>query len=66
MCIQALRKEFFPDNKQLHWRFVKQNDRPQVVHARVVPVDSKENLFAQVTVKINSEQVGPVIGSVQQ
>ncbi|KAK3712986.1 hypothetical protein QZH41_014104 [Actinostola sp. cb2023] len=53
----ALKKEFFHDNKQLHWRFVRQVDRPRVVHARVVPVDSKENLFAQVTVKVNSEQV---------
>jgi large subunit ribosomal protein L45 len=54
---QALKKEFFPENKQLHWRFVRELERPRVVHARVVPVDSKENLFAQVTVKVTSEQV---------
>ncbi|XP_032222441.2 probable 39S ribosomal protein L45, mitochondrial isoform X2 [Nematostella vectensis] len=53
----ALRKEFFPPSKQLHWRYVKELERPRVVHARVIPVDSKENLFAQVTVKMNSEQV---------
>lgn len=31
--------------------------RPKVVHVRVAPVATKDNLFAQITVKIHSKQV---------
>ncbi|XP_022799430.1 probable 39S ribosomal protein L45, mitochondrial [Stylophora pistillata] len=54
---RALSNEFFPPNKNLHWRFISAVTRPQVVHVRVSPVQTKENLFAQITVKINSKQV---------
>ena len=54
---QSLRKEFGTTDKHLHWRFVSSVERPRVVHCRVAPVDTKDNLFAQVTVKLNTEQV---------
>ena len=54
---QALSNEFFPPNKNLHWRFVSAVTRPQVVHVRVGQVQTKDNLFAQITVKIHSKQV---------
>ncbi|XP_058954845.2 large ribosomal subunit protein mL45 [Pocillopora verrucosa] len=54
---RALSNEFFPPNKNLHWRFVSAVTRPQVVHVRVGQVQTKDNLFAQITVKIHSKQV---------
>ena len=32
-------------------------ERPRVVHVRVAPVGTKDNLFAQITVKMHTEQV---------
>ncbi|KAJ7365669.1 39S ribosomal protein L45, mitochondrial [Desmophyllum pertusum] len=53
----ALSNEYFPPEKNLHWRFVSAVSRPKVVHVRVAPVATKDNLFAQITVKIHSKQV---------
>ena len=55
--VQALRQEYFPPNRQLHWRYVSTMSRPKVVNVRVNPVETKENLFAQVTVRLHSKQV---------
>ena len=37
---------------------MKQIDRPRIVHACIVPILTKEDLFAQITVRINARQVG--------
>lgn len=53
----ALSNDFFPPQKNLHWRFVSAVTRPRVLHVRVASVEKKQNLFVQVTVKIHSKQV---------
>ena len=54
---QALRQEYFSEDRQLHWRLVSTVDRPRIVHVRVAPVGEKTNLFAQITVRMHTEQV---------
>lgn len=36
---------------------MKEIDRPRVVHARVASIIDKDNLFAQLTVRMRTEQV---------
>uniref|UniRef100_A0A1A9WJ28 Large ribosomal subunit protein mL45 n=1 Tax=Glossina brevipalpis TaxID=37001 RepID=A0A1A9WJ28_9MUSC len=43
--------------KTIHWKFLKSLELPYVVHARVTDIISKENLFAQVTVRFHTQQL---------
>lgn len=43
-------------NKQLVWKYVASLEPPKIVHARVTSLLEKENYFAQVTVRIHSQQ----------
>lgn len=45
------------DNKTLHWSFLKSVEPPRVVHARVTDIITKDNLFAQITVRFHTQQV---------
>ena len=44
-------------NRTLRWQFIKSLEPPQVVHARTTDVITKENIFAQVTVRFHTMQV---------
>ncbi|XP_053695632.1 probable 39S ribosomal protein L45, mitochondrial [Sabethes cyaneus] len=44
-------------DKTIHWKFLQSLEPPRVVHARVTDVISKENLFAQVTVRFHTQQM---------
>lgn len=48
-------KEFL--NKRFTWEFVEELERPRIVSAHVAPLVTKDNLFAQVVVRIKSKQV---------
>ena len=54
---QGLMKEFSESKRKLHWRFISTLERPRVVHAMVSYLENKENLFAQVTVRLHINQV---------
>lgn len=43
-------------DKTIHWKFLRSLEPPRVVHIRVTDVISKENQFAQVTVRFNTQQ----------
>ncbi|KAF5273101.1 hypothetical protein FQA39_LY07591 [Lamprigera yunnana] len=45
------------ENKTIHWKFIKNIELPRVVHARYTDVITKENIFAQVTVRFHTQQV---------
>ncbi|CAG9568366.1 unnamed protein product [Danaus chrysippus] len=42
--------------KTIHWRYLESLEPPRVVHARCTDVVSKENIFAQITVRFHSRQ----------
>ncbi|XP_052866685.1 probable 39S ribosomal protein L45, mitochondrial [Anopheles cruzii] len=44
-------------DKTIHWKFLKSLEPPRVVHARCTDVITKENIFAQVTVRFHSQQI---------
>ncbi|KAH8306071.1 hypothetical protein KR018_000148, partial [Drosophila ironensis] len=44
-------------DKTIRWRFLQSLEPPRVVHARVTEVITKENQFAQVTVRFHSQQM---------
>lgn len=44
-------------DKTIHWKFLKSLEPPRIVHARVTDVISKENLYAQVTVRFHTQQL---------
>ncbi|XP_017775199.1 PREDICTED: probable 39S ribosomal protein L45, mitochondrial [Nicrophorus vespilloides] len=44
-------------NKTIRWKYLKDVELPRVVHARCTDVVSKENIFAQVTVRFHTQQV---------
>ncbi|XP_064549636.1 large ribosomal subunit protein mL45 [Drosophila montana] len=44
-------------DKTIHWRFLQSLEPPRVVHARVTEVITKENQFAQVTVRFHTQQM---------
>lgn len=52
---QSLRKEF--EYKRFDWKMVEELERPRVVTARVAPLITKDNLFAQVVVRMHTKQV---------
>lgn len=43
--------------KTIRWQFLRSLEPPRVVHARCTDVVSKENIFAQVTVRFHTQQV---------
>ena len=43
--------------KTIHWKFLKSLEPPKVVHARCTDVVSKDNIFAQVTVRFHTQQL---------
>ncbi|XP_049763647.1 probable 39S ribosomal protein L45, mitochondrial [Schistocerca cancellata] len=45
------------EDKTIHWKFVKSLEAPRVVHARCTDIISKENVFAQVTVRFHTQQI---------
>eukprot|EP00794_Sanderia_malayensis_P002992 gene2992-3449_t len=53
----GLKQQFLDANKRIYWRFIKSIKPPRIVHARVAPIQEKKNLFAQVTVKLHTEQI---------
>ncbi|XP_050341089.1 probable 39S ribosomal protein L45, mitochondrial [Bactrocera neohumeralis] len=44
-------------DKTIHWRFLQSLEPPRLVHARVTDIVSKENLYAQVTVRFHTQQM---------
>ncbi|XP_063242410.1 large ribosomal subunit protein mL45 [Bacillus rossius redtenbacheri] len=44
-------------DKTIHWKFVQSLEPARVVHARCTDVVSKENVFAQLTVRFHTQQV---------
>ena len=42
--------------KTIHWRFIKSLEPASVVHARHSEIVSKDNMFAQVTVRFHTQQ----------
>ncbi|XP_036330522.1 probable 39S ribosomal protein L45, mitochondrial [Rhagoletis pomonella] len=44
-------------DKTIHWSFIQSLEPPRVVHARVTDIISKENLYAQVTVRFHTQQL---------
>lgn len=44
-------------DKTIHWKFLKSLEPPRVVHARCTDMITKDNIFAQVTVRFHTEQV---------
>lgn len=44
-------------DKTIHWKFLKSLEPPRVVHARCTDVISKDNIFAQVTVRFHTQQI---------
>lgn len=49
------------DNKTLRWKYIKDVELPRIVHARHTDVVTKENIFAQVTVRFHTQQVSGTI-----
>lgn len=43
--------------KTINWKFLKSLELPRIVHARCTNIVSKENIFAQVTVRLHTQQV---------
>jgi len=51
------------DKRTLRWTFIKSLEPPRVVHIRTTHLISKENVYAQVTVRIHTQQVcGSLVG----
>uniref|UniRef100_A0A7G3AUQ7 Large ribosomal subunit protein mL45 n=2 Tax=Lutzomyia longipalpis TaxID=7200 RepID=A0A7G3AUQ7_LUTLO len=44
-------------DKTIHWKFLKSLDYPKLVHARCTEMISKDNIFAQVTVRFHTQQI---------
>lgn len=57
LVIKGLTRQFLDPSRKVYWRFIKEIDRPRVVHARITAVYEKENIYAQVTVRMHSEQI---------
>eukprot|EP00051_Salpingoeca_urceolata_P012195 m.151257 g.151257 ORF g.151257 m.151257 type:complete len:269 (+) comp17406_c0_seq4:95-901(+) len=54
-------KKQFPGKHD--WVFVEELERPRVVHVNLFPVENKDNLFAQVTVRFKIRQVGSQVST---
>ncbi|KAK7864654.1 hypothetical protein R5R35_012423 [Gryllus longicercus] len=44
-------------NTTIHWKFIQSLEPPRVVHARCTDIITKDNIFAQLTVRFHSQQV---------
>jgi hypothetical protein len=51
---------FNTERKTIHWEFIKSLEPARVTHMRAVEVISKNNYFAQITVRFHTQQVGPL------
>eukprot|EP00045_Choanoeca_perplexa_P003650 m.32470 g.32470 ORF g.32470 m.32470 type:complete len:292 (+) comp12153_c0_seq3:68-943(+) len=49
-CAARLKSEF--KQKKVQWTYLEDAERPQVVHINLIPVNSKDNLYCQVTVRL--------------
>lgn len=54
---KQLKNNFNNPASKVHWQFVKQLYRPRIVAAQVAAVEDKKDLYAQITVKMDSEQI---------
>ena len=57
LVVDALKAQFQNPAKKIYWRYIKELRRPRVVNAQIVHVGDKENLYAQVTVQMFTEQI---------
>ena len=61
--IQCVTESLFPQmihnvkDKTIHWRFVESLEPARTVHARVTNLISKQNLFAQITIRFHTQQI---------
>ena len=55
---QSLKREF--KHKKFLWELVEEIERPRVVNVRVAPFQTKENVFAQIVVRLHTKQVQAV------
>lgn len=44
-------------NKTIRWKYIRDIELPRVVQARCTEIITKENIFAQVTVRFHTQQV---------
>nr|CAD7414411.1 unnamed protein product [Timema cristinae] len=44
-------------DKTVHWKFIQSLEPPKMVHARCTNIITKENVFAQITVRFHTQQV---------
>lgn len=44
-------------DKTINWKFIKSIELPRIVHARCTDIITKENIFAQLTVRFHTQQV---------
>ncbi|CAG9863653.1 unnamed protein product [Phyllotreta striolata] len=44
-------------NKTIRWKFIKEIELPRIVHARCTDVVTKDNIFAQLTVRFHTQQI---------
>ncbi len=48
---------FNTDNKTIRWNFIKSLEPPRVVQIRTQNILMESNMFAQITVRFNTQQV---------
>lgn len=46
------------EKKTIHWKYLKDIELPRIVQARTTDIITKENIFAQLTVRFHTQQVG--------
>ncbi|GFS50993.1 probable 39S ribosomal protein L45, mitochondrial [Trichonephila inaurata madagascariensis] len=44
-------------NKTIVWKFIQQLEHPRIVHIRTAEMGSKDNMFAQITVRLHTQQI---------
>lgn len=44
--------------KTIHWKFLGSIEPPQVVHCRCTNIVTDTNIFAQITIRFHTQQVG--------
>jgi large subunit ribosomal protein L45 len=63
-AVESLKEEV--ERRQFVWKFLEQIERPRVVNAKIIPMESKDNYFAQVVVRLHSSQIMVVYNAVGQ
>lgn len=48
---------FNTQRKTIRWKFIKSLEPPRVSHVRTAALLAKDNLFAQITVRLHTQQV---------